>query len=323
MPQGCRICRHGGPHGERIAREMMYGTREAFRYLECPGCGCVQIEAVPGDMAPYYPGSYYAPMVGSRFRRLKDAVRRPVRARRFRELLRGGGPVQALFPETVIPGHLVAVMRRFGVDTGAAVLDVGCGTGKFLRHLHAAGFRRLTGIDPYLPADATLAGGIRLLRRQVHELEGTFDLVLATHSLEHVPDQHAAMEAVSRLLAPRGVAVVRIPTVSSEAWDIYGTDWVQLDAPRHFYLHSRGSFRLLAEAHGLDVADVRDDSTEIQFWGSEQYRKDVPLNAPESFSVNHRTRLFSKEDMETYRRRADALNREGRGDQFSAALVKR
>ena len=79
---------------------------------------------------------------------------------------------------------------------------------------------------------------------------------------------------------------------------------------------------MLAERHGLRVDDLRDDSTEVQFWGSEQYEHDVPLNAPLSFTVDHGTPLFTREKMAEFRKRAETLNGEGRGDQFSAALVK-
>ena len=323
MERTCRICRSAGPHPEWVVREMMYGTREEFLYFECSGCGCLQIGTIPRDLARHYPGEYYAPLHGSLYRKVKEAIRRPFRARRFASLLCGErGILPRLFPETVIPGHLISLMQRFGITTDAAVLDIGCGTGQFLRYLSSLGFHRLTGIDPFLTGDIALPRGVSLLRREVEELEGEFDLVLSTHSLEHIPDQDAAMGAVSRLLAPGGVAVVRIPTVSSLAWETYRLDWVQLDAPRHLYLHSRESFLLLANHHGLRVADLCDDSTEVQFWGSEQYRRDVPLNAPESYTVNHRTPLFSREEMAAFRRKAEVLNGEGRGDQFSAALVK-
>jgi len=36
---------------------------------------------------------------------------------------------------------------------------------------------------------------------------------------------------------PGGWCVIRIPTVSSFAWEHYREQWVQLDAPRHFFLH--------------------------------------------------------------------------------------
>jgi SAM-dependent methyltransferase len=45
-------------------------------------------------------------------------------------------------------------------------------------------------------------------------------------------------EAAASLLACKGIIVVRIPAVSSYAWERYGVAWMQLDAPRHFFLHS-------------------------------------------------------------------------------------
>jgi SAM-dependent methyltransferase len=300
---------------------MFLGTRDEFPYFECAKCGCLQIGSVPENLASYYPREYYSPLRLSPVRRFKEAVRRPFRERRLESLLRGRKGLASLFPETAVPEHLIATMRRHGITRRSSVLDIGCGPGKLLRYLHTAGFRRLTGIDPYLAEDVGLFGDVRLLRRTVEEVEGTFDLILSNHSLEHVPDQDGAVAAISRLLSPSGVAVVRIPTVSSHAWGTYGADWVQLDAPRHLCLHSRASFRMLVERHGLLLADLRDDSTEFQFWGSEQYRRGVPLSAPGSYLNDRRTSLFAPGEMDAYRERAETLNREGRGDQFSGVLV--
>ena len=56
----CAICdnRHG--NSIHLAREMMFGLRESFRYLECAACGCVQLLEVPDDFATYYPPTYYS-----------------------------------------------------------------------------------------------------------------------------------------------------------------------------------------------------------------------------------------------------------------------
>lgn len=318
----CRICRDAGPHREWTVREMFLGTRDEFPYFECAKCGCLQICSVPENLAAYYPREYYSPLHLSPDRRIKESVRRPFRTRRFESLLRGKTGLASIFPETVIPEHLIATMRRFGITRESSVLDVGCGPGKFLRYLRSVGFRRLTGIDPFLAEDATLFGCVRLLRKTLEDVEGEFDLILSTHSLEHMPDQDGAVSAISRHLSPSGVAVVRTPTVSSVAWETYRSDWVQLDAPRHLCLHSRASFRMLVERHGLLLADLRDDSTEFQFWGSEQYRRGVPLSAPGSYLNDRRTSLFAPGEMDAYRERAETLNREGRGDQFSGVLFK-
>lgn len=40
---------------------------------------------------------------------------------------------------------------------------------------------------------------------------GTFDLILCSHVLEHIPDDRAAMREITRLLSPGGRAVVLVP----------------------------------------------------------------------------------------------------------------
>ena len=39
---GCRICGSVRVAGRHDVREMMFGTRERFRYELCAQCGCLQ-----------------------------------------------------------------------------------------------------------------------------------------------------------------------------------------------------------------------------------------------------------------------------------------
>lgn len=50
--------------------------------------------------------------------------------------------------------------------------------------------------------------------------DNSFDLILCNHVLEHVPDDHAAMRELYRVLAPGGVAVLQVPY----AWRLAETD---------------------------------------------------------------------------------------------------
>ena len=67
------------------AREMMFGTREVFSYLECRSCGCVQLIDDVRDWSQYYPADYhsFAPRPRGRFRR----VRRWLKSAKARWLL--------------------------------------------------------------------------------------------------------------------------------------------------------------------------------------------------------------------------------------------
>ena len=59
-PSPCQVCYNLNHNKMHTAREMMFGTREEFDYLECAHCGCVQLVNVPNDMAKYYPLDYYS-----------------------------------------------------------------------------------------------------------------------------------------------------------------------------------------------------------------------------------------------------------------------
>jgi hypothetical protein len=65
--------------------------------------------------------------------------------------------------------------------------------------------------------------------------------------------------------------------------------------------------RILGERAGLTLEAVEFDSTELQFTGSELYRRDRPLTSG--------TTSFSRAEIRRFRARARALNAEGRGDQ--------
>jgi hypothetical protein len=102
-----------------------------------------------------------------------------------------------------------------------------------------------------------------------------------------------------------------VRVANSVAWERFGTDWVQLDAPRHYYLHSIKSLVLLANRAGLDLASIEYDSTGFQFVGSELYRRQIPLRESDGAP----SRLFTGKQLRQFEADARRLNRLGRGDQ--------
>jgi len=316
----CRICRNSDGNERFAVREMMFGTREVFVYFRCARCGCLQIATIPEDMSVHYPPTYYS--FGLSPERLfasgwKNLLKRP----RDRFAVLGKGLFGRLL-YALLPNPNLRKLSHVGLTRDARVLEVGCGSGTLLYTLRNFGMTNLLGVDAFLPDDVTYDNGLRILRRELDDVEGTWDLVMFNHSLEHMPDQIGTMQTVSRLLAPGGTCLVRVPTVSSYAWEHYGVNWVQLDAPRHLYLHSVESIGLLAASAGLTLARTLYDSTELQFWGSEQYAKDVPLRSERSWSERPERSLFTPGEIKAYRKRAQQLNREGRGDQAAFILTK-
>jgi SAM-dependent methyltransferase len=292
---------------------MMFGLREEFPYFECARCGCLQIAVIPNDISKYYPENYYSFQILSPARilikgqYLSDPFTGILALKRFLSLL----PGIRFIPEWI---------RRTQVQTSQSVLELGCGQGAKLLEMRAVGYADLMGVDPFLPHDYTTSSGVALWRKNISDLDRSFDLVMLHHSLEHIPKQLETLLEIKRHLKPDGTVLIRIPLASSFAWKNYGANWVQLDAPRHFYLHTLKSMSILAEQAGFHIANTLYDSTAFQFWGSEQYARDIPLRDPRSFNENKRQSLFSRSALREFDREARRLNKQAQGDQAAFYL---
>jgi len=261
----CRICASSGPHRLLVLEESMFETWESFRYFECSSCGSVQILDIPPDLGRFYPPEYYSlapPGHGALHKLLKAAVLSYV----------GGKPslLGALLYAFGLRPVDTPWMQAAGVRTETRILDVGCGAGGRLLDLSHAGFANLMGIDLFLDGDRVLEHGLTLRKAEVGQIDGRFDLIMFHHSLEHMPDPGAAVVNASRLLAPDGKILVRVPVMGKWAWRHYGTDWVQLDPPRHLYTFTDKGIAMLAAAAGLGIGKVLYDSEPFQFEGSER-----------------------------------------------------
>lgn len=306
----CRICDSESVEDRFVAREMMEGLREEFDYFVCGSCGALQIAAQPPDMAKYYAGGYYAHVDKGLFRgRLRRA--------KIEHALRGGSPLGALWLK-LRPPYLDHDILLVEAPPDARILDIGCGRGVKLESLAYLGYKNLTGIDPFLGDAAHLDGLITLMRKSVFEMDpadGRYDVILMHHAFEHVWEQAETMRRIRDLLEPGGAFIMWIPFAESYAWEHYGTNWVQLDAPRHFVLHTRRSLAALAERTGMRIESLAFDSHRFQFWGSEQYARDIPLHSPRSYARNPRTDLFTPAQLAEFDAQSQRLNEEGRGDQ--------
>jgi hypothetical protein len=158
-----------------------------------------------------------------------------------------------------------------------------------------------------------------VLKCEVADLEHEFDFIMLHHVFEHVEDGVALLAACRKRLAPSGMIMLRIPTVSSTAWERYGQYWVQLDAPRHLILHTTKSLEHLAERTGLQLKRTWYDSTMFQFIGSELYLKGLPLIDDQGRPTPIEGH-FTSAQMRRFSVEAEQLNAAGRGDQLVALL---
>jgi 2-polyprenyl-6-hydroxyphenyl methylase/3-demethylubiquinone-9 3-methyltransferase len=105
--------------------------------------------------------------------------------------------------------RLGGLRAALGPVAGTMVLDVGCGKGRFARHLASDG-ARVVGMD-ISAAMLAGAGGIDRVRASSRFLpfaDGSFDAVIAVEVLEHVPDVAGVLGSLARVCRPGGVVAV-------------------------------------------------------------------------------------------------------------------
>jgi SAM-dependent methyltransferase len=165
----------------------------------------------------------------------------------------------------------LAVRRALALSAHDDLLDIGFGTGSFLRSLGAGGHRgRLAGLDASPAAVAALDGlaGVSAHLGDATALpfaDRTFDVVTARHMLYHVPDVAGAIAEARRVLRPGGAfgATVNhpgaIPRVSALAAEVVAAAGVRIPAAPNSRVHSANLPGLITAAFG-DVVVHRYDN---------------------------------------------------------------
>jgi SAM-dependent methyltransferase len=223
-----------------------YGVdTEAHRFLRCADCGSATLDPLPSPerLAELYSADYtFKPEPAhSTLRRLLQAVE------------------WKCFYE---PGYRrrLTILRRLTGLHGGRVLEVGCGSGLFLRFLHEAGYA-VEGVETS-PADAAYARERLGLTIHAGALEALplerrgYDAVVMVNVLEHIPDPAAALARIHGLLKPGGWAVLDVPVMDSGQARWLGARWSAVtEAPRHVAIPSAGGAKRLLTAGGF--RDIR------------------------------------------------------------------
>jgi hypothetical protein len=79
---------------------------------------------------------------------------------------------------------------------------------------------------------------------------------------------------------------------------------------------------LLAAQAGFSIEQVLFDSTEFQFWGSEQYVRGIPLTDQKAYRNGIKNSIFNDKDIEGFRKKAERINEPNEGDQACFILRK-
>lgn len=168
--------------------------------------------------------------------------------------------------------------------SGTHLLDIGAGTGHFLKRANDEGFTVL-GLEPDPDARrvAKEVNGVDLLPLdQVAELGAErFDAITMWHVLEHVYHLNNELEAILSSLKSGGAFVVAVPNHTSYDANYYKGYWAAYDVPRHLYHFDPKTIIKLVESKGLKFEKMQPMKFDAYYVAmlSEKYKGGSLFNA--------------------------------------------
>lgn len=137
----------------------------------------------------------------------------------------------------------VELIKPFKSET-AFLLDVGAGTGHFIRAAKKGGWDA-KGIEPNSAAREianTNSKGVFVGEEKLSSFPAdSFDVITLWHVLEHLPNLEENIKTFKKLLKPDGRIIVAAPNFKSFDARHFKNYWAAYDVPRHLWHFSKDS----------------------------------------------------------------------------------
>ena len=273
----CPFCLSAAILDTLYVKEMYKGTREIFEYAICANCESSYMVQIPSDMSKYYK-DYYSfeddtPGID------KSKLKRLIVNIYSIFIIKAGLSylVRPLFrsPSSQLAKYLTPNLQAFlfiAAKTSARILDVGSGSGQFVKVMRRLGYKSSIGIDAFLVENSRRE---HVSRSDTHSITGVYDVILFNHSFEHIADPLAVLKKCASLLSLRGTVAIHVPNIHSREFKKYRENWWGIHAPYHFFVPSRKGIELLAARCGLQISDSICTSRADHYLYSDDYSRDI------------------------------------------------
>lgn len=270
-PGFCRFCHSRGETLYFSQRDRLFGAPGLWNFRRCTNrnCGLMWLDPPPssGDLSRAY-ANYYTHSPYSKTSRRSILAQAYAYARagyishKYKyaasRLKRWVGRSFYLLPFRRTDTD--AEMRYLKFVPGGRLLDVGCGSGDWLRAMCERGWLgEGTDFDEQAVA-AARAKGLRVHCGDLAELRfpsNSFDAVTMNHVIEHVRDPIDLVRECWRILRPGGRLVLATPNIDSLGHRLFKQNWRGLEPPRHLNIMSPATIADCLSAAGFRPVSVR------------------------------------------------------------------
>jgi 2-polyprenyl-3-methyl-5-hydroxy-6-metoxy-1,4-benzoquinol methylase len=237
-----RFITHGVEH------EYDNTTSDVFNVVQCTNCELIYLNPRPdvSELKTIYPDNYYAYGLQEQNVEAENQSSILYRARKYVYLSRLTRALDLCRPSPTLK-----------------VLDVGCADGRALNWYKSVEKYKVEtyGVDfDRIAVEKARASGhtVFLGRFEDAEIENdTFDLVVATHVIEHVADPKGFARRAFEVLKPGGVFLCETPNAGSFDARVFSKQhWGGYHFPRHWVFYNPKSIAAMATSVGFIVESI-------------------------------------------------------------------
>jgi 2-polyprenyl-3-methyl-5-hydroxy-6-metoxy-1,4-benzoquinol methylase len=239
----CIICGSNASKKILNGSEYMFGMRGSHDIKKCVFCGMVFLDPQPTkkELQKYYPTSAYYSY-------------KSVKKQSFFARLRNCLVIQSSRPSFI--GKIVSLFLSVPAipvyKKKGKILDVGCGSGHTLMLLKSVGWN-VYGLDIDKQAiNVAHKNGLKNVSLGSFEHmkkypDGFFDCIRLYHVIEHLDKPDICIQLAWKKLKKGGKLIIGTPNIESYIARVGRTYWYNLDCPRHIFLFSPKTLRMLFE----------------------------------------------------------------------------
>jgi 2-polyprenyl-3-methyl-5-hydroxy-6-metoxy-1,4-benzoquinol methylase len=233
----CPICAHSNSILFLEVKDHSI-SKENFHIEECLNCGFKYTNPRPGEnsIGKYYASTDYISHSNTK----KGLVNFLYHQVRKFTLSRKLNLINALSPK----GHM---------------LDIGCGTGKFLEVCQAEDWK-IDGMEPDESAREIAETTIgKPLYKDIFSIsgKGKYQIITLWHVLEHIHQLNESISHIADLLDSNGTLIIAVPNSNSYDAKKYKDHWAAYDVPRHLYHFENKTMEALLKKHHLKIIKMQ------------------------------------------------------------------
>jgi 2-polyprenyl-3-methyl-5-hydroxy-6-metoxy-1,4-benzoquinol methylase len=170
-------------------------------------------------------------------------------------------PDNAAFDEEILGWKRYLEFLRSYIGSKGRVLDVGCNDGSLLSLFRDHGWSGI-GIEMNTKlANFATSQGLKVINKPFNQAtfaDDSFDLIVMSHILEHMPQLGETLKCVQRFLKAGGYLFIIVPNYGCHlARLIEGVRWIGFIPGQHIWYFTKKSLKSSCESYGLKLVKYK------------------------------------------------------------------